>query len=969
MHKLNRRTYLLGGLFVLALTALFAFANWHWLRANVVTYGWDRLDHLITSFVYRDTLSQVTPRSLLAALAYSDYYPPLVHYGAVVLYSLFGVDEDVAPMVNMFYMAILLGATFWIAARWRVQQLAGAATNRAIVGTGALAAALLGLFPLVFAMSRYLYLDFALTALVALSLALLIGSARFEHRWPALGFGLVLGLAFWVKWTAAAFVVGPLLYIVLRAGVAPYAWRHPRALLPRWGPLAAALAAGVAVIGLWFWLAGDVVAALPLGWSLAPLLGLLLGGVFYAVFASTGAHAPGALAPSPVPARDEVQPNPLQALAATALQGRLRNVLGAGVVAAFVIALWYLTNIEFLNYFLFTAYGREDVPFYAFGKYGGEVVNEQLGPWFALVFVVVVAVWAWQAWPRRRGGAERLHGGPLAAPGAAKELHPAADPHVGVRATREKWLRLSDIGWVLLLWVVVPYFVFSFRVTLAHSRFVMPFLPPFAIWMAVGLMQWRPPLLRWSAVAGILLLGISQYALISFDELAPWRAPFRIEIAGKPLNLLPHGFFIQYPASGVTDPGYAVAPDVLAFVDGQRRADGARAGKDVVNLGLLVNSYQVHEKHFLYSIYKDFPHVRLRELARNWSEQPAYNQLFDMDYVLVSDTHTFRTNENSQAAVQRILYDPDDAFNQAFAPVRQWTLPSGEQLTLYGRRFAALEPGVAPGDYQQLLQFFGDRLGPGDAVVLVSPDQVYMLGLSLPADAGAAVVPLPLPGQREVETAKRLQELSDRYGRIFLVSHNAEQVDPNGSIEMWLRANAVAANDVWAGSVRVTPFVTVAGTGPAGAAAAPLNAAGWKNGPQLERASLQAGKPGASPFAGGGLVVTLRWKHDGGTSQAGNALKASLQLLGPDGALAAQEDREIAGGEQQFALLIPRSAAPGAYNLGLVVYDPSTGQRYLVSGGGDVAQLGTVDVGPAPVREPVELPALRHPDDAEDEGS
>jgi hypothetical protein len=47
--------YLLSnGLFVLALTALFAFVNWHWLRANVVTYGWDRLDHLITSLVYRE---------------------------------------------------------------------------------------------------------------------------------------------------------------------------------------------------------------------------------------------------------------------------------------------------------------------------------------------------------------------------------------------------------------------------------------------------------------------------------------------------------------------------------------------------------------------------------------------------------------------------------------------------------------------------------------------------------------------------------------------------------------------------------------------------------------------------------------------------------------------------------------------------------------------------------------------------
>ena len=955
MHKLNRRTYLLGGLFVLALTALFALANWHWLRANVVTYGWDRLDHLITSLVYRDTLSQVTPRSLLAALAYSDYYPPLVHYGAVALYSLFGVDEDVAPMVNVFYMVILLGATFWIAARWRMQQLAGSLPN-AFIGTsvfwtGALAAALLGLFPIVFAMSRYLYLDFALTALVALDLALLIGSARFARRWPSLGFGLVLGLAFWVKWTAAAFVIGPLIYMVLGAGVLPYAWRHPKALLPRWRWLALALLAGVAAIGFWFWLAQDVVATLRLGWSLVPLLGVLLGGVLYTLF---GPYI-GAQASSPALPHERMQAG------TPAVQ--LRNVLGAGVVAAFVIALWYLTNIEFLNYFLFTAYGREDEPFYAFGKYLGEVVNEQLGPWFALVFLVVVLVWAWQAWQRRRRGTERMVDIPSAAPGVADEAQ------VGVRSVQKNWLRLSDVGSVLLLWVVVPYFVFSFRVTLAHSRFVMPFLPPFAIWMAVGLMQWRPPLLRWAAIAAVILLGISQFALVSFDELAAWRASFRVEIASKSVNLLPNGFFIQYPASGVTNPGYAVAPDVLAYVDGQRQVGGRLAGKDVVNLGLLVNSYQVHEKHFLYLIYKDFPHVRLRELARNWSQQPAYNQLFDMDYVLVSDTHTFRTNENSQAAVQRILYNPADAFNQAFEPVRQWTLPSSERLTLYGRRFAALEPGVAPGDYQQLLQFFGDRLGPGDAVVLVSPDQVYMLGLSLPADAGAAVVPLPLPGESEVETAKRLEDLVANYGRIFLVSHNAEQVDPDGSIEVWLRANAVAANDEWAGSVRVTPFVTTGATDRQGATVLPLTTAAWENGPALSLASVQAGGRAITPTAGSGLVVTVRWEDGGQAAQGGTAPKASLQLLGADGALIAQEDREITVGEQQFVLLIPRSAAPGEYKLGLVVYDPGTGERYGVAGGGDVAELGTVTVDPAPVHEPVELPPLRHPDDAEDEGS
>jgi hypothetical protein len=641
-------------------------------------------------------------------------------------------------------------------------------------------------------------------------------------------------------------------------------------------------------------------------------------------------------------------------------------MLGAGVIAAFLIAAWYLTNVEFLDYFLFTAYGREDQPFYAFGKYFREVFNEQLGPWFALVFAATVLLWAWNTWKtwvrRRATGAAPPAASPGAAPGRWERL-------VG-------WAEgLSDVAWVLLLWVLVPYFVFSFRVTLAHSRFLMPFLPPFAIWMAVGLMRWpssqsgRPQLLRAAAIALVVGVGLFQYALISFDELAPWRTPLQLEAGGRPLNLLANGFFIQYPTRGVTDPGYAVAPAVLAYVDGQRLPGGALEGKEVVNLGLLVNSYQVHEKHFLYSIYKDFPNVRLRELARNWRDQPAYNQLFDMDYVLVSDTHTFRTNANSQRVVQRILHDPADAFNQAFAPVERWTLPSGEQLVLYGRQFPALEPGISPADTQALLTYFGDRLGPGDALVPLSPDQVYMLGLALPADTGATIAPLPAAaplraaGEMETQTVAHLAELVGTHNRLFLLSHNAEQVDPDGIVDVWLRANTVPGADQWAGSIRVTPFVPLAPVPPV-----QLDTAAWPDGPTLAQAAVQPGGQVLTPTAGGALVVTLRWEEleePEGTVPR----KASLQLLGPDGALIAQEDREITRGEQQYVLLIPRSAAPGAYRLALVVYDPATGFRLPPAAGGDSAALGTVAIEPAPQPATVEFPPLRHPEDAEDEGS
>jgi hypothetical protein len=103
-------------------------------------------------------------------------------------------------------------------------------------------------------------------------------------------------------------------------------------------------------------------------------------------------------------------------------------------------------------------------------------------------------------------------------------------------------------------------------------------------------------------------------------------------------------------------------------------------------------------------------------------------------------------------------------------------------------------------------------------------------------------------------------------------------------------------------------------------------------------------------------------------------LKASLQLLAPNGTLAAQEDREIKAGEQQYVLLIPRSATPGAYRLALAVYDSATGARYTLAGSDgagavDIADLGKVQIDPAPAPTPVAYPPLRHPDDAEDEGS
>jgi 4-amino-4-deoxy-L-arabinose transferase-like glycosyltransferase len=260
--RAGRRELWIGAAVVGALTALFAAVNWHWLSVNVVTYGWDRLDHLITSLVYNNMFLAPRLATLYDALAYSNYYPPLVHLGAVALYKFFGVDQDVAAMVNVAYLAVLLASTWAVA--WRLG--AASSTTATARARAILAVTILGTFPMIYAMSRYLYLDFALTAMVAASVATLLAAERFRHRGGSLAFGAAIGLAFLVKWTTAAFLIGPLIYVVWRSGVVPTVVRQPRCLLPNWRRLLIALAASAALNALWLVPARAAVVANPLGW-------------------------------------------------------------------------------------------------------------------------------------------------------------------------------------------------------------------------------------------------------------------------------------------------------------------------------------------------------------------------------------------------------------------------------------------------------------------------------------------------------------------------------------------------------------------------------------------------------------------------------------------------------------------------------------------------------------------------------
>ncbi len=99
------------------------------------------------------------------------------------------------------------------------------------------------------------------------------------------------------------------------------------------------------------------------------------------------------------------------------------------------------------------------------------------------------------------------------------------------------------------------------------------------------------------------------------------------------------------------------------------------------------------------------------------------------------------------------------------------------------------------------------------------------------------------------------------------------------------------------------------------------------------------------PIPGAALVAHLLWQA--GPDALSGSEVVSVQLLGPDGALVAQDDRPLApaGPEgstlQAYGILLPDVLLPGDYRLIAVVYDPSRegAPRLPLVGGADHVEL------------------------------
>lgn len=191
--------------------------------------------------------------------------------------------------------------------------------------------------------------------------------------------------------------------------------------------------------------------------------------------------------------------------------------------------------------------------------------------------------------------------------------------------------------------------------------------------------------------------------------------------------------------------------------------------------------------------------------------------------------------------------------------------------------------------------------------------------------------------------SERLADLAG-YNRAWLVLDRVAEGDLNSIIEQWLNQVGYLERCDWTGpQVRLCRYSLAAGDI---LKAAPVQAA-FSDSIQLDRAEVRlAGQqPGQQTAMPGDTVqVTLEWQAL--AAPTGNFV-VSLQLLEPDGTLVASADRTPGNGFQptgawlageqvidRFALSLPANAAPGAYHLMVVLYDPATGQRLPVQNDG-----------------------------------
>ncbi|MBN2121099.1 MAG: glycosyltransferase family 39 protein [Candidatus Omnitrophica bacterium] len=193
----RRRVYIL----IAIITLFYLINNFFWLKANTYPSGPDEAAHLNIALTFFKSISGNLANILFSfSSGEGGQWPPLFYISSAI-WSLFtGTSYVALVMVNIVYLLILLFSVYFI--------------GRKIFDspTAMLAVVFISLYPSVFRYSRFFGIDFALTALVCLSVCFLLYTERFKSRKFSVLFGFSLGLGMLTKLVFILFLIGPLVH-------------------------------------------------------------------------------------------------------------------------------------------------------------------------------------------------------------------------------------------------------------------------------------------------------------------------------------------------------------------------------------------------------------------------------------------------------------------------------------------------------------------------------------------------------------------------------------------------------------------------------------------------------------------------------------------------------------------------------------------------------------------------------------
>lgn len=262
------------------------------------------------------------------------------------------------------------------------------------------------------------------------------------------------------------------------------------------------------------------------------------------------------------------------------------------------------------------------------------------------------------------------------------------------------------------------------------------------------------------------------------------------------------------------------------------------------------------------------------------------------------------------------------------------------------------EPAFQRDNYRGIAAFISAVAAKDDAVIIHAPGQQEVFSYYYHPQREQPDIH-PLPRQRPLDptdTIAELEALTAQAERIYGIFWATEEADPTGLIEGWLNQRAYKANDTWFGNVRLVSYAASSET-------MDMREVDFRleEGIRLKGYGISHGKIAPGEI----LQTSLIWETD---SPLTKEYTVFVQLLDEANHVVGQRDAQPLipttawrPGQtitDNHGIYLEPGTPPTPLRLIVGLYDPATGARLPIEGGGDFIQLSSV----LAVKNPSPLP-------------